>query len=172
MSKMPLGKGKKTKGRQHREIRLVENQQSRQVTFSKRKAGIYKKASELALLCHANLAIVVFSECDNAFAFGSPSVDAVLGGAVPAAADEEWEHLEALVRETKEKGEQVKAEEARMRAIAEKVEEVQRKGGEQFWWQADVEQLGKAELPEFLKALERARDTVGHIMLRSTPPPQ
>jgi hypothetical protein len=62
-----------------------------------------------------------------------------------------------LIRQTKEKGEEVKAEEARMRAIAEKIEEVQRKGGNQFWWQADVEQLGKAELPAFLKALERAR---------------
>jgi hypothetical protein len=170
MSKMPLGKGKKTKGRQPREIRLVEDEQSRQVTFSKRKAGVFKKASELSILCRANLAIVVFSKSDNAFAFGSPSVDAVLDGS--AANEVEWEHLEALIRQTKEKGEEVKAEEARMRAIAEKIEEVQRKGGEQFWWQADVEQLGKAELPEFIKALERARDTVGHIMLRSTPPPQ
>jgi hypothetical protein len=174
MPKMPLANGKKTKGRQRRENRLVENEASRQVTFSKRKGGIWKKAAELAVLCRARLAIVVFSGFGRAFAFGSPSVDAVLHAAVPAADDEvNWEDLEALVRETKEKGEELKAEDARMRAIAEKIMEVQTKGGKRFWWQADVEQLGEAELPVFLKALERLRYTVGRHLekMQSTPPP-
>ncbi|KAM0832673.1 hypothetical protein ACQ4PT_064751 [Festuca glaucescens] len=177
MASLPLDNGKKTKGRQRRENRRVENRESRQVTFSKRKAGIWKKASELAVLCHASIAIVVFSESGKAFAFGSPSADAVLDyvdGPVPAADEVEWEALEALFRETEEKGKEVAAEAARMSAIGEKVVEVQTQAGKQFWWEADVGALGVAELPVFAKALERLMDNVGRRVdkLLSTPPPQ
>ncbi|KAM3400271.1 hypothetical protein ACQJBY_005264 [Aegilops geniculata] len=166
----PLG-SKKTKGRQRRENRLVEDRESRQVTFSKRKSGLWKKASELALLCRASLAVVVFSEAGKGFAFGSPSTDAVLAYAGygdadvhPAAAaaddDVEWEALEALCRETEKKGVEVAAEAARMSAVGKKVVDVQTQAGRRFWWEADVEALGEAELPEFARALQRLRDNV------------
>jgi sugar phosphate isomerase/epimerase len=161
----PLDKAKKTKGRQRRENIRVENKESRQVTFSKRKAGLWKKAAELAVLCRARLAIVVFSEAGKAFAFGSPSAEAVLGcidnAPVPAAADDmEWKALEALFRETEKKSAEVTAEAARMTAIGKKVQEVQEKTGKQFWWEVDPEELGEEELPVFIKALERIRDNV------------
>ncbi|KAF7096574.1 hypothetical protein CFC21_098496 [Triticum aestivum] len=161
--------GKKTKGRQRRENRRVEDKESRQVTFSKRKSGLWKKAAELALLCRASLAIVVFSEAGKAFAFGSPSADAVLACAdvdgdalapVPAADDVEWEALEALCRETGAKGLEVAAEAERMSAVGKKVVEVQTQAGKRFWWEADVEALGEAELPVFARALQRLRDNV------------
>ncbi|KAE8786123.1 agamous-like MADS-box protein AGL62-like [Hordeum vulgare] len=168
MTQPPLGK--KTKGRQRRENRRVEDKESRQVTFSKRKSGLWKKAAELAILCRASLAIVVFSEAGKAFAFGSPSTDAVLGCAdvdgdgalapVPAADDVEWEALEALCRETEAMGVEVAAEAQRMSAVGKKVVEVQTQAGKRFWWEADVEALGEAELPVFARALQRLRDNV------------
>jgi hypothetical protein len=53
MSQMPVVNGEKTKGQQRRKNRRVENRESRQLTFSKRKAGLWKKAMEIAVLHHA-----------------------------------------------------------------------------------------------------------------------
>ena len=44
-----------------REIRRIESAAARQVTFSKRRRGLFKKAEELAVLCDADVALVVFS---------------------------------------------------------------------------------------------------------------
>ncbi|KAE8792146.1 agamous-like MADS-box protein AGL62-like [Hordeum vulgare] len=117
-----------------------------------------KKAAELAIRCRASLAIVVFSEGGKAFAYGGPSTDAVLGCAdvdggalapIPAADDVEWETLEALCRETEAMGVEVAAEAQRMSAVGKKVVEVQTQAGKRFWWEADVEALGEAELPMY-----------------------
>ena len=56
---------------------MVKNSTSRQVTFSKRRSGLFKKANELATLCAAQVAIVVFSPGGKPFSFGHPSVEAV-----------------------------------------------------------------------------------------------
>ncbi|XP_015167464.1 agamous-like MADS-box protein AGL62 [Solanum tuberosum] len=46
------------------------------VTFSKRRVGLFKKASELCTLCGAKIVIVIFSlDGKNVFSFGDPSVD-------------------------------------------------------------------------------------------------
>lgn len=47
--------------RERREIRRIENAAARQVTFSKRRRGLFKKAEELAVLCDADVALIVFS---------------------------------------------------------------------------------------------------------------
>ncbi|CAN6338383.1 unnamed protein product [Urochloa humidicola] len=44
------------------EVRRIENSVSRHVTFSKRRRGLAKKARELAVLCDADVAMIVFSE--------------------------------------------------------------------------------------------------------------
>jgi hypothetical protein len=47
---------------------------------------------------------------------------------------------------------------------------IQAKGERRFWWEADVEQLGEAELPEFSRALERLRDNVRRHVDKLPPP--
>ncbi|KAG8477090.1 hypothetical protein CXB51_031094 [Gossypium anomalum] len=42
-------------------IRRIDNSASRQVTFSKRRKGLIKKAKELAILCDAEVGLVIFS---------------------------------------------------------------------------------------------------------------
>lgn len=49
-------------GRGKIEIRKIENPISRQVTFSKRRKGLLKKAHELSVLCDAQIGLIVFSE--------------------------------------------------------------------------------------------------------------
>ncbi|KAJ6800636.1 MADS-box transcription factor 50-like [Iris pallida] len=43
------------------QLRRIENETSRQVTFSKRRSGLLKKAFELSVLCDAEVGLVVFS---------------------------------------------------------------------------------------------------------------
>jgi hypothetical protein len=55
-----------------------------------------------------------------------------------------------------------------MDLIGDKV--IQAQGERRFWWEADVEQLGKAELPEFTRALERLRDNMRRHVDKLPPP--
>lgn len=50
------------RGRGKVEVRRIENSVSRQVTFSKRRRGLAKKARELAVLCDADVALLIFSD--------------------------------------------------------------------------------------------------------------
>jgi hypothetical protein len=161
-------------------LRLEKN--SRQITFSKRRSGLFKKCSEFSILCGAHVAVVVFSEAGNVFALGSPSVDAVLrryvplpaGAPVPATDDagvddgDDLNALEEMCRAREETEKQLEAEVARMDLIGDKV--IQAQGERRFWWEADVEQLGKAELPEFARALERLRDNMRRHVDKLPPP--
>ncbi|CAN6193663.1 unnamed protein product [Urochloa humidicola] len=49
-------------GRGKVELKRIENRVNRQVTFSKRRRGLLKKAHELAVLCDVDVGVVVFSE--------------------------------------------------------------------------------------------------------------
>ncbi|KAK8445849.1 hypothetical protein SEVIR_9G396300v4 [Setaria viridis] len=70
-------KGKTSMGRQKIEMKKIESEEARSVCFSKRRAGMFKKAAELSILCGAMVAIVVFSPSGRPFSFGSPSFKAV-----------------------------------------------------------------------------------------------
>ena len=48
-------------GRVKLKIKKLESTGSRQVTFSKRKNGIMKKAKELAILCDIDIVLLMFS---------------------------------------------------------------------------------------------------------------
>ncbi|EPS64141.1 hypothetical protein M569_10640, partial [Genlisea aurea] len=69
---------KKTLGRRKIEIRKIEKKQNRQVTFTKRRMGLFRKASEIGVLCGAEMAILVRSPAGKIFAFGNPSPDSVI----------------------------------------------------------------------------------------------
>ncbi|XP_047965015.1 MADS-box protein GGM13-like [Salvia hispanica] len=48
-------------GRKKLTMRRIENPTSRQLTYTKRKEGIIKKAGELAVLCDTDVALIMFS---------------------------------------------------------------------------------------------------------------
>ncbi|RLN12855.1 agamous-like MADS-box protein AGL62 [Panicum miliaceum] len=175
--------GKKaSKGRQKIKIRRIEDKAKRQVTLWKRKGGTFKKCSELQLLCGSHVAVTIFSKKEeplaptiggrpsrggNVFAMGMPSVDHVLCRFAPLPGDEvglllpagaKRATMEATAREVKETEALVKAEKDRMSAVGEKVLQAAEAAGKWYWWEADVEALGEAELPEFTRALQRVRE--------------
>ncbi|VFQ80580.1 unnamed protein product [Cuscuta campestris] len=57
-------------GRGRVEMKRIENGTRRQVTFSKRRKGLFKKASELSVLCDAQIALIIFSPQGKLFHIG------------------------------------------------------------------------------------------------------
>ncbi|KAL3714098.1 hypothetical protein ACJRO7_006098 [Eucalyptus globulus] len=55
------------------QMRRIENAMSRQVTFSKRRPGLLKKAYELSVLCDAEVAVIIFSQKGRLYKFSSNS---------------------------------------------------------------------------------------------------
>uniref|UniRef100_A0A3N7G4R5 MADS-box domain-containing protein n=1 Tax=Populus trichocarpa TaxID=3694 RepID=A0A3N7G4R5_POPTR len=54
-------------------ITKIENRTARQVTFSKRRVGLFKKTHELSVLCDAEIGLIVFSSNGNLSEFCSES---------------------------------------------------------------------------------------------------
>ncbi|XP_009785850.1 MADS-box protein FBP24 [Nicotiana tabacum] len=58
-------------GRGKIEVKRIENKTSRQVTFSKRRAGLLKKTHELSVLCDAQIGLIIFSTKGKLFEYSS-----------------------------------------------------------------------------------------------------
>lgn len=60
-------------GRGRVQLKLIENKINRQVTFSKRRAGLLKKAHEISVLCDAEVGLIVFSNKGKLFEYSTDS---------------------------------------------------------------------------------------------------
>ncbi|BAT75178.1 agamous-like MADS-box protein AP1 [Vigna umbellata] len=60
-------------GRGRVQLKRIENKINRQVTFSKRRAGLLKKAHEISVLCDAEVALIVFSHKGKLFEYATDS---------------------------------------------------------------------------------------------------
>ncbi|XP_042509537.1 MADS-box protein JOINTLESS isoform X1 [Macadamia integrifolia] len=60
------------------QIKKIDNATARQVTFSKRRRGLFKKAEELSILCDAEVALIIFSSTGRLFEYASSSVKGIL----------------------------------------------------------------------------------------------
>ncbi|XP_041006752.1 MADS-box protein AGL42-like isoform X2 [Juglans microcarpa x Juglans regia] len=60
------------------QMKRIENTTSRQVTFSKRRHGLLKKAFELSVLCEAEVSVIVFSQKGRLYEFSSSDIHEVI----------------------------------------------------------------------------------------------
>ncbi|KAL3005863.1 hypothetical protein AAZX31_08G244800 [Glycine max] len=58
-------------GRGRVQLKRIENKTSQQVTFSKRRSGLLKKANEISVLCDAQVALIMFSTKGKLFEYSS-----------------------------------------------------------------------------------------------------
>ncbi|KAL2513499.1 Agamous-like MADS-box protein AGL62 [Forsythia ovata] len=136
---------KKTQGRKKIEIKKIEKMSNRQVTFSKRRVGLFKKASELCAQSGAEIAIIVHSIGKRVFAFGHPSVDSVINRfEINGSSDDshEWDYSGTYKE-----------------LVAAELEADMNNGGG-FWWDAAVEGLELEELERYMMALEELKENV------------
>ncbi|XP_051126368.1 MADS-box transcription factor 23-like isoform X5 [Andrographis paniculata] len=59
-------------------IRRIDNSTSRQVTFSKRRNGLLKKAKELGILCDAEVGVIIFSSTSKLYEFSNTSMKSII----------------------------------------------------------------------------------------------
>ncbi|KAL5779342.1 hypothetical protein ACOSQ2_010079 [Xanthoceras sorbifolium] len=64
-------------GRGKIEIKRIENSSNRQVTYSKRRNGIIKKAKEITVLCDAKVSLIIFASSGKMHEYCSPSTTLV-----------------------------------------------------------------------------------------------
>ncbi|MQM10446.1 hypothetical protein Taro_043342 [Colocasia esculenta] len=72
-----MARNKNPGGRKKIEIKRIGTEEARQVCFSKRRTGLFKKACELCILCGAEVVIVVYSPAGRPYSFGGPEVSVV-----------------------------------------------------------------------------------------------
>ncbi|CAK7341017.1 unnamed protein product [Dovyalis caffra] len=153
---------KKTKGKQKLEIKRIENHDDRLVTFSKRRSGIYKKASELITLTGAEIAFVVFSPTGKPFSFAHPSVESIANRFLGK--DPPYDNIHPLVeayRQTRieelnkkniEMADQLDIDKEKGQKLKNQLEENE----SESWWDAKVQELnlqGLIELEAKFKVL-------------------
>ncbi|XP_076355583.1 myocyte-specific enhancer factor 2C-like isoform X7 [Tachypleus tridentatus] len=65
-------------GRKKIQISRITDERNRQVTFTKRKFGLMKKAYELSVLCDCEIALIIFNGTNKLFQYASTDMDKVL----------------------------------------------------------------------------------------------
>nr|AXR70635.1 MADS-box 13 [Momordica dioica] len=90
-------------GRVKLQIKRIENTSNRQVTYSKRKNGLIKKAYELSILCDIDIALIMFSPSDRLSAFsGETRIEEVIARYIQLTPQDrekaKLEQLEALAK--------------------------------------------------------------------------
>jgi len=79
-------------------IKSIEDPVKRKATFQKRKAGVMKKAMELSVLCHCDIAFVMFDEHGDLYEFSSKDLKTTLKRAFNHKGKKEVKNNEALLR--------------------------------------------------------------------------
>ncbi|KAG5526071.1 hypothetical protein RHGRI_032386 [Rhododendron griersonianum] len=129
--------------RQRIEIKKIVNVTARQVTFSKRRRGLFKKAKELSTLCDAEIALIVFSSTGRLFDFSSSSM-----GQVIERHNQQTENLIQLNQPSLELQLDNSASAIAIKEVEERTLELRRLRGE------ELHGLGLDELKKLEKTLE------------------
>ena len=68
----------KKMGRKKISIARITDERNRQVTFTKRKFGLMKKAYELSVLCDCEISVIIFNSHNKLFQYASTDMEKVL----------------------------------------------------------------------------------------------
>jgi len=166
-----MSSGKKTQGRQKIEMKKISNESNLQVTFSKRRSGLFKKASELCTLCGAYIALIIFSPSEKVFSFGHPNVETIIDrylSQVPPQNDDIMRFIEAnrnaSVRELNDLLTRMKDALDINKNRANELSQLRKKNEAHFWWTCPFDRMNFVQLELFKKALEDLKKLVAHYV--------
>ncbi|KAM7518331.1 hypothetical protein LguiB_017293 [Lonicera macranthoides] len=150
-------------GRQRIKIAKIQKKSHLQVTFSKRRLGLFKKASELSRLCGVEIAIIVFSPAGKVFSFGHPNVESIIDRFITRNTRPNWKdnqfieaHRNASVYDLNYQLTQILNELEAETKRGEMLDKMRKAGQGQFWWEAYIEKLA-------LNELEQLRDSMKEL---------
>ncbi|XP_071709528.1 agamous-like MADS-box protein AGL61 [Rutidosis leptorrhynchoides] len=154
-------------GRQKIKIAKIQIKNHLQVTFSKRRSGLFKKASELCTLCGVEIAIVVFSPAGKVFSFGHPKVESIVDRFLARNPNLNTTSLHlveahriASIPELNMQLTHVLNELETEKKKSETLDEMRKASQSQFWWEAPIEELSLHELEQLKDSMEELKKTV------------
>lgn len=160
---------KPSMGRQKIKIEKIEVKNHLQVTFSKRRSGLFKKASELCTLCGVEIGIIVFSPAGKVFSFGHPNVESIIDRFLtrPGANTNDPFHLveaqrNASVRELNLQLGHILNEVEAERKRGESLDSMKKANEGHYWWESPINKLGLEELEQVKDAMEELKKNVNH----------
>ncbi|XP_004490446.1 MADS-box protein SVP-like isoform X2 [Cicer arietinum] len=128
--------------RQKIKIKKIDNATARQVTFSKRRRGIFKKAEELSVLCDAEVGLIIFSATGKLYEYGSSNMKDII-----TRYNQHFQHMSKSNKPLQEfQGENLSAE--LQKEVADKTQQLRGMKGEDF------EGINLKGLQELEKTLE------------------
>ncbi|XP_050890863.1 agamous-like MADS-box protein AGL62 [Lathyrus oleraceus] len=175
-----MSSGRKDRGRQKIEMKKMSNESHLQVTFSKRRSGLFKKASELCTLCGIDIALVVFSPSEKVYSFGHPNIYTVIDrylSQIPPQNNNTLQFIEAR-RSTNVRNLNAQLTEFNNKLDAEKklgddLSRIRRAVEAQFWWACPFDRMSITQLELLKKGLEQLKILVvqhaDKILIQSTP---
>lgn len=159
-------KKKATGKKKQREAKPIDDTLGRQVTFSKRRVGVFKKASELCVLTGAEGAVLCESVGGRVYAFGHPSVEHVVDKFLGtsennSAATESYVNSSCMHEELKnqylEITKEMEIEKSKSVNVIGGTNDKFNKNTEEgdFWWQQPFDHLKEEELEEYISSMEK-----------------
>jgi len=155
-------------------MKKMSNESNLQVTFSKRRSGLFKKASELCTLCAADVALVVFSPGEKVFSFGHPNVDAVIDRYLARAPPQDMgtmqfieTHRLANVRDLNAQLTEINAQLEAGRQRGEELNRLKKESQAQLWWAQPIEKMSPAQMEQYKAALEELKKMVAGLLDRA-----
>ncbi|XP_004231379.1 agamous-like MADS-box protein AGL62 [Solanum lycopersicum] len=159
---------KMSKGRQKIQMTKMSKESNLLVTFSKRRSGLFKKASELCTLCGVEIAIVVFSPGHKVFSFGHPNVDSIVNRFLtrnPTSSSSTTcqlveAHRNANVRELNAQLTEIlnQLEFEKKREV--EIEKIQKGKIGKNWWEGPLNELEHGELEQLKLGMEELKKNV------------
>ena len=144
-------------------MKIIDKESDRMVSFSKRRSGINKKASELVTLCGAEIGMVVFSPAGKPFSFGHPSVESVAnrflqqnppqaqGDSTRPLMEAQWRlRINELNQQCDELFRQLEAEKKREKVL----QELKKARGSNGWWEVPTKELNFQQLQQMNESLK------------------
>ncbi|XP_021743484.1 agamous-like MADS-box protein AGL23 [Chenopodium quinoa] len=169
----------RSNGRRKIPIERIADQTRKHVTFSKRRLGLFKKASELCALCGVEMAVLTFSERGKLFCFGHPNSDNIIRrylnlgsfydepAGIGLMVEEQNRQRDEIKRKTDEKKRATNRNVVEKKKVGEPVDDeknCQSSGTNEGcgnWWEvAAVNEMGLYELEQFKACLMELRKNV------------
>ncbi|XVE67409.1 hypothetical protein DITRI_Ditri08aG0158300 [Diplodiscus trichospermus] len=150
----------------HQKLEMVKMKKAcnLQVSFSKRRSGLFKKASELCTLCGAQVGIVVFSPAGKkVFSFGHPGIETIIDcylnnkPSEPTATLMEA-HRNANVHELNLQLTELMSQLEDEKSRGEKLKQLRK--ASQNWWESPIDELRLPQLLQLKSALEEMKINV------------
>ncbi|XP_057443970.1 agamous-like MADS-box protein AGL62 [Lotus japonicus] len=159
--------GKKGCGRKKIEIKKMTNTKNMQVTFSKRRIGLFQKANELCTLSGAEMALIVTSPSQNVFSFGHPSVETVIDKYLLEGQTQPSDNMQYI---TAQRSADVLEQNAKLSLINNQIDIDNKHNKElnlqinamqaQFWGASLIKEMDKSQLEKFKAALDEVKKQV------------